>query len=348
MLIKKNEKSCIAFFSFQLIIVLILLISTVSPIFAKKKPSKVIVAYVTSWTSDIPDPTHITHINYAFGHVNDAFNGIRIDNETRLQSIVDLKKKYAHLKVLLSIGGWGSGRFSEMASDNTKREQFAKDCARAVKQFHLDGIDIDWEYPTSSAAGISSHINDTHNFSLLMKAIRKAIGTKKLLTMASVASGKYVAFDIVAPYLNFVNIMTYDSGNPPYHHASLYRSALSGNTTCEEAVAAHITAGMPAHKFVLGIPFYGRGNKEEVKSFIDYKDLLKLQGLEKKWDDVAKANYMVNQQGEFVLSYESPESIRLKCDFIRAKGLLGAMYWEYAGDTEEGILRSTVYSGIFE
>jgi chitinase len=348
MIIKKNEKTYISYFSLHIIIVILLLISSLSATLAKKKPAKVIVAYVTSWTSDTPDPTQMTHINYAFGHVNDTFNGVRIDNETRLQAIVDLKKKHAHLKVLLSIGGWGSGRFSEMASDMITREQFAQDCARVVKQFHLDGIDIDWEYPTNAASGISAHVNDTDNFSLLMKDIRKAIGTKKLLTMASVASGKYVAFDILEPYLNFVNIMTYDSGYPPYHHASLYRSAMSGNTTCEEAVTAHIAAGMPAHKLVLGIPFYGRGNKQEVKSFIDYKDLLKLQGLEKKWDDVAKANYLVNQQGEFVLSYESPESIKLKCNFILTKGLLGAMYWEYASDTDEGILRSTVYTGIFE
>ncbi|MCM1150986.1 MAG: hypothetical protein NC209_05215 [Alistipes sp.] len=33
---------------------------TVSPV------SKVVVAYVSSWTDDIPDPHCMTHINYAF------------------------------------------------------------------------------------------------------------------------------------------------------------------------------------------------------------------------------------------------------------------------------------------
>ena len=28
---------------------------------------KVVIAYVTSWSSVIPDPAHLTHINYAFG-----------------------------------------------------------------------------------------------------------------------------------------------------------------------------------------------------------------------------------------------------------------------------------------
>lgn len=313
---------------------------------AFKKTNSVIIAYVTSWTTVIPDPAYVTHINYAFGHVNSSFDGVRVDNPERLQTLVALKKEYPHLNVLLSIGGWGSGGFSEMAGSDHLREKFAEDCARIVKQFELDGIDVDWEYPTSSAGGISSSPADTENFTLLMCAIRKAIGKKKLLTLASVASGKYIDFGDIVHTIDFVNIMTYDSGNPPYHHASLYRSPLSGGTTCEEAVAAHVKAGMPIEKLVLGIPFYGRGNKKEVKSFIDYKDVLKLEGFEKKWDDDAKANYLINKEGEFVLTYETPESIAFKCAFVRDRGLLGVMYWEYAGDTPEGILRQAVYNGI--
>ena len=33
----------------------------------------------------------------------------------------------------------------------------------------LDGIDIDWEYPGSSAAGIKSSPQDRENFTLLLK-----------------------------------------------------------------------------------------------------------------------------------------------------------------------------------
>ncbi|MEJ5054848.1 glycoside hydrolase family 18 protein [Sphingobacterium sp. MYb382] len=332
--------------TYPFLLLAVLMIGFKSTAAFAKKPSKVIIAYVTSWTSVMPDPTHITHINYAFGHVTNTFDGVRIDNEARLKSIVALKKKHPHLKVMLSIGGWGSGRFSEMAADATNRAKFAKDCMRVVKEFGLDGIDIDWEYPTSSAAGISNSPADTDNFTLLMRDIRQAIGKKNLLTLATASNGKYIAFGDINPYVDFVNIMTYDSGNPPYHHASLFRSDKSGNVTCEEAVAAHVKAGMPIEKLVLGIPFYGRGNKKEVKTFIDYKDLLKLEGLETKWDDVAKADYMVNSDGELVLTFETPESIKYKCEYLLSKGMLGAMYWEYAGDTAEGTLRKAVYEGV--
>ena len=77
--------------------------------------TKVIVAYVTSWSSIMPDPQYMTHINYAFGHVSETFNGVGIANENRLREIVALKAQKPELKIMLSIGGWGSGRFSEMA-----------------------------------------------------------------------------------------------------------------------------------------------------------------------------------------------------------------------------------------
>ena len=70
-----------------------------------KAPEKVVVAYVTSWTDEIPDPSLMTHINYAFGHVNDSFNGVRVDNPDRLRSIVALKKQNPSKCLSLSADG---------------------------------------------------------------------------------------------------------------------------------------------------------------------------------------------------------------------------------------------------
>ena len=65
---------------------------------AASRDSKVVVAYVTSWSEVMPDPQYMTHINYAFGHVNESFNGVKIDNEERLRQIVDLRKQKPELK----------------------------------------------------------------------------------------------------------------------------------------------------------------------------------------------------------------------------------------------------------
>jgi len=311
-----------------------------------RKSKKIIVAYVTSWTTAIPNPRYVTHINYAFGHVNETFDGVKIDNEGRLKEIVSLKATHTGLKILLSIGGWGSGRFSEMAANKDNRKKFAGDCARIVKEFNLDGIDIDWEYPTSKAGGISASPDDTRNFTWLMKDIRKSIGKKKLLTLASVISGQYIDFAAIKKQVDFVNIMAYDAGGPPKHHAALYQSEMTGWGSGYEAVKAHNRAGMPSTKLVLGIPFYGRGNKTDIKGFVHYRDLIKLEGFERKWDPVALVPYLVNAAGEFVCSFESPESIAIKGNFIRENKLLGAMYWEHAGDTDDQILGKAIFNSL--
>lgn len=313
----------------------------------KQEPAdKVIVAYVTSWTRIMPDPAYITHINYAFGHVTESFDGVRIDNEERLHQIVSLRKEAPHLKVMLSIGGWGSGLFSEMAENDLYRQSFADDCRRVVNEFNLDGIDIDWEYPTNNSAGISSSPNDTENFTLLMKDIRKAIGDKKLLTLASAATAEYIDFRAIDPYVDFINIMTYDMGSAPIHHAPLYRSQYAGRNTAHESVEKHYAAGVPYNKLVLGMPFYGRGGQGGIPRGMKYKQLEYLAGYERKWDEEAQAPYLADSTGAFVCGYENPRSIAIKCQYILDKGLLGGMYWEYGDDNEAGDLRRAVYNGI--
>ncbi len=335
--------------------------------------SAVVLAYVTSWSSVMPDPTYLTHINYAFGHVNETFNGVMINrtsrndnsgrptSEDRLRSIVALKKQKPSLKVMLSIGGWGSGRFSEMAADEANRLAFAADCQRVVKEFNLDGIDMDWEYPTSSAAGISSSPADMDNFTLLMRDIRQAIGKDKLLTFASASNARYVDFKAIDQYVDFVNIMTYDMGNPPYHHSAFKPSEFT-RISCIESVERHVAAGIAIHKLTLGIPFYGHGT-DSVPRSVDYRNIINISGIlgfvdlrnrrivsltgyEAKWDDEAQVPYWVDSAGKFVFTYETAQSIAIKCEWLKQKGMLGAMYWEYNGDDDAGTLSKAVYHGV--
>jgi chitinase len=299
----------------------------------------VVVAYVTSWTDVMPDPTVMTHINYAFGHVNDTFDGVRIDNPERLASIVALKKVNPELNVMLSVGGWGSGRFSEMAADDQRRLSFAKDCFKAVEEFGLDGIDIDWEYPTSDLAGISSSPADRENFNLLMRDLRAVLGEDRFLTLASSAYAEYIDFHSCIQYLDFVNIMTYDMADPPFHHAALYASE-NTKGCADGAVKAHIEAGAPAEKLVLGVPFFGRGGA--VMRGRDYKDIKEEGEYVILWDEKAQAPYLADGEGTLMLGFDNPKSLKIKCDYLKANGLLGAMYWDYEGDNEAGDLQKTL------
>ena len=309
----------------------------------RKSSDLVVVGYVTSWTQSVPDPFTMTHLNYAFGKVNKTFDGVDISRPERLRQMVSLKQQNPRLKVILSIGGWGAGRFSEMAASTEKRHAFAADCQRIVREFHLDGIDIDWEYPTQHSAGISASPADTENFTQLIKDLRKVLGRQALLTIATVCDAKYIDLRACVPYLDFVNVMSYDMSNGrSSHHAALRPSAISAHCTSEGAVEAHLKAGVPREKLVMGIPFYGKGQTDEpgVKSFLQTHTLP--EGYESRWDETAQVPYLVNPKGEFLFGYENRRSLMAKCQYILDKNLRGGMYWDYDSDNPQGDRRTVL------
>jgi chitinase len=311
---------------------------------------KVVLGYVTSWTQSMPDPNLLTHINYAFGHVNDTFDGVRVSSPERLHRIWTLKGHNRDIKILLSIGGWGSGGFSEMAASEENRKKFAADCRRVIDQFAIDGIDIDWEYPTSDAAGISASADDRANFTLMMRDIRAAIGYDKLLTLATVANAgsDFIDFRAIDPYIDLVNMMTYDmSSNGRSHHSGLYRSGFSARITAHEATESHLAAGVPRDKLVMGVPFYGRATSA-LRGYTDYRRLIQMTGYPEQWDAVAKAPYLTDPvTGEMVAGFDNPLSLKLKTDYIRTRGLRGIMYWEFDGDDAELSLSKTIFYGLY-
>ena len=316
------------------------------PFFASSSNNgKEVVVYVTSWSEDIPDPSCATVINYAFAHVNATFDGVDIDNMERLRTILDLKKQNPDLKVVLSVGGWKSGGFSEMASDARNRRVFAWNCRKLIWNMGLDGIDIDWEYPTTDVAGISALPEDTRNFTLLMKELRTIIGPKRLLTFASVSSAEYINYREVAGYVDYVNVMTYDMGLPPFHNAPLYNSKYVQNISVADAVRRHLDAGIPKDKLVLGVPFYGHG-VESFPAEVKNTEVQLVSGYFYNWDDDAKVPYLTDRRGSFAYSYDDVRSLELKCQYIVEQGLRGVMCWSNEGDDEEGTLLGTVFNGV--
>lgn len=308
----------------------------------------IIVGYAYADSGALPDPTLLTHINFSFAKINDDFETlyIRSSKQKRLKQIVGLKAQKPSLKVLLSVGGWGAGNFSEMAADETHRKNFCNNCLKAVQEYGLDGIDIDWEYPTSNSAGISSSPNDTRNFTLLLKDLREVLGADRLITMASEAKANYIDWSSALEYLDFVNIMSYDMGKPPYHNAALYPSSKT-KMSCDEAVARHLAKGVPYDKMTLGLAFFGRVDRNILTGDeLDYNEIIGLTGFYRQWDEQAMVPYLTDAGGTMVLSYDDETSIGLKADYIKAKGLKGAMYWDIEADDADWTLGKAVASRL--
>ncbi len=301
----------------------------------------------------------LTHLNLAFGRIEKGL--LTLEMLPDLDRIQVFRQWNPELKIVLSVGGWEADGFSQMAMTEAGRRAFARSCQEAVTAYGLDGIDIDWEYPCSSAAGIASDPRDKENFTLLLAALREELGQEKILSVAMGAAESCVRdteMDKAQAYLTYVQLMTYDmAGEFPGrtgHHAGL---ALS-----RQVVKRYHEAGIPYEKLVLGAAFYGRhftvygtenhglnqraGEGLPGPAFGELtEDYRKQNGYERFWDEEGEGSYLFN--GTTFISYESPESIRRKCAYVKEMGMKGIMYWEQSHDPD-GVLLGVIAKELGE
>ncbi|MDR1610994.1 MAG: glycoside hydrolase family 18 [Candidatus Symbiothrix sp.] len=331
---------------------------------------RVVIAYVTYYGKAIPDASYLTHINYAFAEPymeNGIYKGVGLQgSESRFQQIVDLKKKHPNLKIGISFTNAKEdsrgGCFSQLAKSADYRRAFAEDCRAFLQKWGIDGVDMDWEFPGLSWSGDANAYDravDVQNHVLLMMQLRETLGSRYLLTYAgycfdktAVAGGhQYIDIAAVAPYVDFVNIMTYDldAGDEGGDHQSALESP-KAYSDCKRAVQTYLNAGMPANKLVLGIPFYGRISFGASPLSINYKDILKLDSQSYKidnWDEAASVPY-VTYNGKYYCGYDNAESIAAKGEWLLNTGMKGMMFWDYDGDDESGTLRNACWQATMK
>lgn len=198
-----------------------------------------------------------------------------------LGKLAQLKVENPHLKTLISVGGWSwSNRFSDVAADPQLRKNFANSAVDFIRNYKMDGVDVDWEYPVQGGLeGNSQRPEDKQNHTLLLQDIRKALdkaekedGKEYLLTIASSAGLSYPVnneLDKISEVVDFINIMTYDfSGtwqSTSGHNAPLFKDYKAQNAGVNNvgadvatAIKGHLDNGVPPKKLVMGLPFYGK------------------------------------------------------------------------------------------
>lgn len=347
-----------------------------------------LVGYVTP-AKDFPriEAQKLTAVNFAFGRI-DANGEVVLQHDEDaafLARLVALKARNPDLAILLSIGGWGLDGFSDAALSDASRARFADSAARLVAQHHLDGVDIDWEYPTLAGPGIVHRPEDKRNFTLLLEAVRTRFdalarerprqrGNDYLIT-AALADREFVAgveLRRVGQLLDWINLMTYDFHGSltatTGHHSALARSATSAadERTVEAAVKQFIEAGVPRAKLLVGLPFYGKGFREVRADgpglnrhgldqpfggrvpFYPWSQLAGMidrDGYVRYWDARASEPYLWNEAKREFVSYDDAQSLALKADYVRAQHLGGMMYWEQANDPD-GVLFAAVTTAL--
>ena len=334
----------------------------------------IILAYFTEYNERVPDATLLTHINYAHGRFKNPSTGdggivITESSKVPIKTVIDLKKQNPKLKVMLMIGGWGghADGFSMMARNADKRAEFCHSVKELLEKHQLDGVDIDWEYPTQSADNETGcDPSDTRNFNIVLKQLRDSLGTGKIMSFASSSSAKYVDWPNAIKYLDYVNVMTYDMGAAPKgHNSPLFRSSTFDQRSCDESIELHLKAGVPLDRQVMGIPFYGKAEKNptadskifdysvkyyEIPDILEkgiYKGKALARPVTRRWEATSKVPYLVDNSGKNVLSYDDPESLTEKGKYVKEKKILGAMFWEYRYDTTDKDLLKALVNAVY-
>lgn len=186
-------------------------------------------------------------------------------------------EKYPDVNILISIGGWSKcGYMSEMAYTPEGRKSFIDSCIALMDQYSwIDGIDIDWEYPAGSKDGerkpesdadqgcpiFGSPGEDNKNYTSLLSELKSAMdehygqGAKKLTACASASTGWTLPMQdwaSYAPYVDMINIMTYDLAglwDGSTGHASSFFSS-------KGAAVYFKVLEIPMSKLCIGSPMY--------------------------------------------------------------------------------------------
>ncbi len=263
-----------------------------------------VIGYAAEWEGQLNPAQlpYLTHINYAFLLPNADGSVQGLANPWMLEDMVQ-QAHAQNVKVLISIGGWGTAKeFEALAASPETRQRFVTAVIDFVKQYQLDGADVDWEYP-------AAHSSSADNFTALMTELRAQLPPDKLLT-AAVALGdnadgiKADVFDVV----DFLNVMAYDG--PGQNHSS-YEFA-------EEALQYWQQRGLPPGKAVLGVPFYSRPGE------VPYRQLVAANPAAAKVDTI--------DYGGSPTYYNGIPTMQKKTQLAKQLAS-GIMIWTIASDT---------------
>jgi len=191
------------------------------------------------------------------------------------QQLRELKRRYPHLQVLVSFGGWTrSTHFSDAAATPAARKAFIDSAVELMLRRYpgvFDGFDLDWEFPVRGGLATNSYRpEDRANFSALVRELRQRLDDEGaaarkhyLLTIASPAGPGHMGNQDLAgmaPWIDFYNVMCYNyhGAQMTYFNAPLFASAgdPAPRNNVDWTVRAYLELGIPAYKIVVGVPFY--------------------------------------------------------------------------------------------
>ncbi|GHD62341.1 glycoside hydrolase family 18 protein [Jeongeupia chitinilytica] len=292
--------------------------------------------------------------------------------KTLWQEVAKLQRRHPRLKVNLSIGGYGADGFSQMAMTAEGRKRFVDSAVALVERHKLSGLGIEWQYPVGPDWGqpIGSDPKDRDTYPLLIEETRAALDALSAKTQrryqltSAVPAGPWFAqkndLARVARSVDYFTVTAYGAygswSATTGHFSNLFQrpdDPAYGGWSSDQAMRTYTDAGIAPSKLLMGVPFYGpvwtgvgsagNGLFQKFKaaaadvSWSEIKaNYLNQPGYVRYWDNVARSPWLYN--GDTVVSYEDPHSLREKVRYLKAQRLGGLTVWEYAHDPQRELL----------
>ncbi|GBP53592.1 Chitotriosidase-1 [Eumeta japonica] len=317
-------------------------------------------------------PHLCTHINIAFVKIVNKTLSITENLATGFRLMSKLKELNPNLKILLSIGGSGANNgFSDMVINHASRKIFIRSAISILKEFNLDGIDLDWEFPAlHGSKPFILKSRERQHFSQLLREIRVEYSRHRRIYLLSVAVAAPqiivdVAYNVdqLELYVDYVHLMTYDfhyySPDTPFtglnaplfprQNEHYYLSTLNVNFT----VNMYIAKGLNRDKIVVGIPAYGHSfylvNKNNgglnspasgygslgSSGFVSYPTVCQFMNTNKNKiivNNETDAKVPYMHKDREWVSYDDQYSVMEKAKYIKDNHLRGAMIYSLNSD----------------
>lgn len=185
---------------------------------------------------------------------------------------------------------------------------------------------------------------------------------------------KYINPEVTVPLLDSVNVMAYDMHGAfdpiTGHNAPLYANSKDADLKLNSSSAMMEYANtwkVPKAKLMMGIPYYGRGwgnvaPTEVVKGLPGFmvsgtatvkgawddagqftgtnpwyvlKEKLASGEYKRYWDTESHVPYLYSASKREFLTYDDPQSVQDKVNYIQQQNFGGAIIWDLSGDTPE-------------
>lgn len=274
------------------------------------QPGNVVAAYFANWDTYGPNKYRVqdvaavapklTHLIYAFAKPNvktgqcelqDPWADVGANLQNRkvvagnFGKLLNLKKQFPHLKILLSIGGGSHSKEISQIVQAGNLQTFVKSCVELLDEYEyqfknsktgkqdsivfeypdlFDGLDLDWEWldnqvPESEAQAFEQMVAELKQ---LLDVRAKRVKKESVLTVAlQVNMAVYKALNLqrCTQFVDWFHVMAYNftssEGSGTGFNAPICNPWSS--FSIDNAISGMMNEGLSPEKLVLGIPLYG-------------------------------------------------------------------------------------------